>query len=344
MTEAEATRGSMRLRGLAAFSSRRPRHMARTAPPSIHLLARKRPRHKKFHSCSKATKLYWLAGVVFSAALLALIYPFAMQFFSVMEQSRTADDTTKAVSAWPEGKSATEFTDAQAYNAKLARSPQQVLGEAPDPFSANTNASASDSDATYQSLLNANDGVMGSIVIPKISVNLPIYHGTSDRVLAQGAGHLYGTSLPVGGSSTHSVITGHRGLPDALLFTRLDEIQRGDVFYIKTLGTTLGYKVDKITVLKPQDVIDKLKIVKGEDRVTLMTCTPYGVNTMRLLISGIRVAIPQQAPYPEQSQKDLSLLLALIAVFVTIGVIITTVVMRLSYYPWLGQHHMGRKH
>ena len=131
----------------------------------------------------------------------------------------------------------------------------------------------------------------------KQSINLPFYHGTSEEALASGAGHLYGTSLPVGGKSTHSVITGHRGLVEALMFTRLDEVKEGDFFYIEVMGETLGYKVDRISVILPDDT-SKLKIVPGEDRVTLMTCTPYGVNTHRLLISGHRVAIPMPAPEP----------------------------------------------
>ena len=138
---------------------------------------------------------------------------------------------------------------------------------------------------------------MGTIKVPKQSINLPFYHGTSEEALASGAGHLYGTSLPVGGKSTHSVITGHRGLVEALMFTRLDEVKEGDFFYIEVMGETLGYKVDRISVILPDDT-SKLKIVPGEDRVTLMTCTPYGVNTHRLLISGHRVAIPMPAPEP----------------------------------------------
>ena len=132
---------------------------------------------------------------------------------------------------------------------------------------------------------------MGTIKVPKQSINLPIYHGTSEEALASGAGHLYGTSLPVGGKSTHSVITGHRGLVEAMMFTRLDEVKKGDFFYIEVMGETLGYKVDNISVILPDDT-SKLRIAPGEDRVTLMTCTPYGVNTHRLLISGHRVSIP----------------------------------------------------
>ena len=127
--------------------------------------------------------------------------------------------------------------------------------------------------------------------MPKIGVELPIRHGTSEPVLAVGAGHLYGTSLPVGGTGSHTVVTGHRGLVKSLMFTRLDELHDGDFMYIKVMDETLGYEVDRISVIEPDDV-SRLKIVPGEDRLTLMTCTPYGINTHRLLVSGHRVAIP----------------------------------------------------
>lgn len=166
-----------------------------------------------------------------------------------------------------------------------------------------SSASASSADAEYQSLLDSGGGVMGTIRIPKISVKLPIYHGTSESALASGAGHLYGSSLPVGGRNTHAVLTGHRGLVEAAMFTRLDEMRVGDYFYIEVMGRTLGYQVDRITVIEPNDT-SQLKIVPGEDRVTLMTCTPYGVNTHRLLVSATRSAIPDEIPAENDAVKD----------------------------------------
>ena len=164
-------------------------------------------------------------------------------------------------------------------------------------------ASASSADAEYQSLLDSSGGVMGTIRIPKISVKLPIYHGTSESALASGAGHLYGSSLPVGGRNTDTVLTGHRGLVEAAMFTRLDEMRVGDYFYIEVMGRTLGYQVDRITVIEPNDT-SQLKIVPGEDRVTLMTCTPYGVNTHRLLVSATRSSIPDEIPAESGAVKD----------------------------------------
>ena len=134
---------------------------------------------------------------------------------------------------------------------------------------------------------------MGYITIPKIGVELPIYHGTGDSVLQIAAGHLEGTSLPVGGESTHAVISAHRGLPSAKLFTNLDQLEVGDTFTITVLDRVLTYEVDKISIVLPTET-DELKIAEGKDYVTLMTCTPYGINTHRLLVRGRRVETPDQ--------------------------------------------------
>ncbi|KAA8825859.1 class C sortase [Bifidobacterium reuteri] len=238
------------------------------------------------------------------AALAVACFPLALQFQSSMELAKTAATSAQNVANWPYPQAEDALKAARAYNEKLAQSGQPILGEAVDPFSgaqggsqASGEDSASSKDKEYQSLLNAGDEVMGTIKVPKQSIDLPIYHGTSEEALASGAGHLYGSSLPVGGKSTHSVITGHRGLVEAMMFTRLDEMKKGDFFYIEVMGQTLGYEVDRISVILPNDT-SQLKIVPGEDRVTLMTCTPYGVNTHRLLVSGHRVAIPIPAPKP----------------------------------------------
>ena len=139
------------------------------------------------------------------------------------------------------------------------------------------------------------DGVMGIIKIPCIDVSLPIYHGTSSDTLEKGVGHLQGTSLPIGGKSTHSVLTGHSGLSRAKLFTDLTAIKEGDLFFIHVAGRRLAYKVDDISVVLPEEM-SKLTIEKGKDYCTLVTCTPYGVNTHRLLVRGIRI------PYTEQKE------------------------------------------
>lgn len=140
----------------------------------------------------------------------------------------------------------------------------------------------------YEDLLNlSGDGIMGSIEIPAIGIRLPVYHGTSPEVLEEGCGHLKDSSLPVGGPSTHAVITGHRGLPDSKMFTDLNHLRKGDTFVLSVLGRKLTYRVDQILTVSPDD-LDALAIEKDHDYVTLVTCTPYGVNTERLLVRGER--------------------------------------------------------
>lgn len=150
----------------------------------------------------------------------------------------------------------------------------------------------------YDNLLNiAGDGVMGSVEIPSIDVYLPIYHGTDSESLEKGAGHLENSSLPVGGKGTHSIISAHTGLPSAKMFDNLTEVKEGDVFYIHVLNRTLAYEVDQIKVVLPENVSDLL-IDKNKDYVTLVTCTPYGINSHRLLVRGTRI------PYKEAKKKD----------------------------------------
>lgn len=179
-----------------------------------------------------------------------------------------------------------EWDLAIAYNANLS-------GEAiHDPFVSGSGYVVPDN---YLEVLNMNgDGVMGFISIPKINVNMPIYHGSGEDSLQRGAGHIEQTYMPIGGTSRHAVLTGHRGLPNAEMFTRLDELKLGDIFTIKVLDTTLAYEVDKITVVEPHD-LKEIATVPGEDLVTLVTCTPYAVNTHRLLVRGHRTEyIPEE--------------------------------------------------
>ena len=173
-----------------------------------------------------------------------------------------------------------ELKKAEAYNEALLPS---IL---PDSFAI---ADAIEEDQTYMNTLNiAGDEMMGIVEIPKIDIKLPIYHTTEEDVLKQAAGHLEGSSLPIGGKSTHSVISAHRGLPSASLFTDLDQLKKGDHFLIHVLNETLCYEVDKISVVKPEET-SALAVEEGEDLVTLLTCTPYGVNSHRLLVRGSRV-------------------------------------------------------
>ncbi len=155
----------------------------------------------------------------------------------------------------------------------------------------------------YMNVLNINSsGVMGYLEIPAINVNLPIYHGTSEDSLQRGLGHLVNTSLPVGGESTHSVITGHTGTTYSRLFTDLNQLVIGDVFYAHSVGETLAYEVDEISVVEPNET-DKLRISAGEDYITLVTCTPYGLNTHRLLVRGKRVPYEEAVESQEESTR-----------------------------------------
>ena len=266
----------------------------------------------RLRSARRSAAILKAVSILLLVAAIAIIgYPFALQAKSAHELAGQTAQTAERVEGWPYPEAEEALQAAHAYNNRLAASGQPVLGEASDPFVSRAGGShasgdedsASAKDAEYQSLLDAGGGVMGAIRVPRVSIDLPIYHGTSAAALASGSGHLYGTSLPVGGPSTHSVITGHRGLVEAMMFTRLDELRRGDVFYIEVMGETLAYRVDRITVIEPDDT-SQLRIVPGEDRVTLMTCTPYGINTHRLLVSGLRARIPQDAPDPADAPGD----------------------------------------
>lgn len=156
----------------------------------------------------------------------------------------------------------------------------------------------------YKEVLNiAGDSVMGYVEIPKISVYLPIYHGTSDEVLEKGVGHIQNTSVPIGGKATHSVLTGHTGLPNAELFTKLDELGIGDIFYIHVLDDVLTYKVFETKVILP-DKIDELQILNGKDYITLVTCTPYGVNSHRLLVKAERVEYEEYSVTKSTTDED----------------------------------------
>lgn len=302
---------------------------------------------------NKSIAMRVLAAVLILTALGIGMFPRVLQYRSARELASTSARSEKRVAGWPYPQADEAFAAAREYNKRLAKSGQPVIGEAKDPLaelyddpqnaannasadgSDNSGDSASAKDKEYQSLLDSGDGVMGAIRIPKISVNLPVYHGTSEQTLASGAGHLYGSSLPVGGKDTHAVITGHRGLVEASMFTRLDEMRVGDYFYIDVMGHTLGYMVDRITEIEPNDT-SQLKITSGEDRVTLMTCTPYGVNTHRLLVSALRSAIPEEIPAEDDAAKDVRVIAGVVsAATLPVGLLLVW----LLRCPWYVRRH-----
>ncbi len=219
-----------------------------------------------------------LPALVFVLGLAIMLYPCASDIWNQLRQNSLMDSYDEAVESLSSDDLAALWNAALAYN-------EQLDPQFSDAF---TGEDLPKSDE-YWSLLDVDGtGVMGYVEIPSIGVRLPLYHGTSSAVLERGLGHLSGTSLPVGGSGTHCVASGHRGLPSALLLTNLDQLKRGSRFCFHVLGRTVAYKVDKIEVVEP-DEVSSLKAEAGSDYATLLTCTPYGVNTQRLLVRGHRV-------------------------------------------------------
>lgn len=216
--------------------------------------------------------------LVFLIGLLIMLYPFISNFRNQMGTENLIGVYNGDVNKTSQRKLTKAYRKARTYNRN------HTVNTIVDIF--NQDSPVRDE---YMSLLNlSGNGMMGYIEIPEIHQRLVIYHGTGDEVLQKGCGHIAGTSLPVGGKSTHSVLAAHRGLPSAKLFTDIDRLKEGDEFYVFVLNHTLAYKVDQIKTVKP-DNLDDLQIVKGKDYVTLFTCTPYAVNTHRLLVRGHRV-------------------------------------------------------
>ena len=229
----------------------------------------------------KASKILIL--ILFLAGLSLLLYPFISNQWNDYRQKRLMSSYDEAVSELEESGKVdypAEKERAESFNNALLPS---IL---PDSFAT---AEASEGDKSYMACLNiTGDGMMGKVEIPKINVLLPLFHTTKEDVLETAAGHLEGSSLPVGGEDTHAVISAHRGLPSASLFTDLDKLGEGDHFLLHILDDTLCYEVDQIKVVEPEDT-SALGVEKGQDLVTLLTCTPYGVNSHRLLVRGHRV-------------------------------------------------------
>ena len=238
-----------------------------------------------------------LFGLMFLIGFGVLVYPTVSDQWNTYRQNKLISNYESAVEEMTEVDFTEEWEKAKAFDAALAQNNLygDVFGEDKGELE----------NTEYWQVLNvANDGIMGYLSIPKINAKNAIYHGTGDKVLQTGIGHLNGTKLPIGGESTHSVLAAHRGLPTARLFTDIDQLKKGDMFYIHVLDEVLAYQVDQIL-----DMVDKddhetlegaLQIEKGKDQVTLFTCTPYGVNSHRLLVRGTRV------PYNGEEEVETS--------------------------------------
>lgn len=227
----------------------------------------------------KSRKSTIILLISFFIGLSVLLYPSISSYWNSKTQSEAIVDYESMLSQYkPEDYSAI-FEQADAYNQDLfgLKEPMIEYGKLPE----------------YTDILNiGGTGMMGYITVPKISQELPVYHGTSDSVLSVAVGHLQGTSLPVGGENTHSVVSAHRGLPTAILFTHLDRMEIGDVFYFTILDRTITYEVDQIRIVDPDDT-SLIQIKEGKDYCTLLTCTPYGINTQRLLVRGHQIDATQ---------------------------------------------------
>lgn len=221
------------------------------------------------------SKLYnALLALIFLLGLSLLLYPTVSNYYNAVHQTRAIQQYSQEVDQMQAERNRQNLEAAREYNDRLAKEGQ---------FAAYRNMSDS-----YRNQLYSETGVMCYLEIPAIGVTLPIRHSTSDEVLNVAIGHLEWSSLPVGGESTHCVLSGHRGLPSARLFTDLDQLKEGDYFMLNILDETLTYEVDQIRIVEPEEV-DKLTIIEGRDLCTLVTCTPYGVNSHRLLVRGHRV-------------------------------------------------------
>ena len=217
-----------------------------------------------------------LLVAIFLVGLCVLLYPTLSDFWNEKRQSKAVMSYDSLVENLKPEDYSEHFEKADRYNQLLRRISVPFVGY-------------KELDEEYYSTLDVNgDGMMGYITIEKIKVQLPIYHGTSDKVLNSAVGHLEGSSLPVGGVNTHSVLSAHRGLPSAKLFTNLDKMEPGDIFTIKILDRILTYQVDEILIVTP-DKVEEMYVIPGEDLCTLVTCTPYGINTHRMLVRSKRI-------------------------------------------------------
>lgn len=223
----------------------------------------------------KRDKVGILLVLMLFIGVCGLLYPSVSQYWNSKTQTRAVENYQAILDSLKEEDYAAFFQEAEAYNKALLELEDHLVDYR--------------YLAGYNEILNiSGNGIMGYVVIPKLGVELPVYHGISPEVLNIACGHLEGTSFPVGGASTHCVLSAHRGLPHAKLFTELDKMELGDTFTVTVLNRTVTYQVDQIKVVRPSE-IDDVRIVEGQDHLTLLTCTPYGINSHRLLVRGTRI-------------------------------------------------------
>ena len=229
--------------------------------------------------------------LIFLVGLGILLYPTVSNYINERHMSRAVAAYDETVDNLTEEDYSAYFEAAKAYNEALAATPGDF--------------SEGDRVGNYEETLDLGGGIMGYITIQKLGVELPIYHGTDDAVLQVAVGHLEGSSLPVGGESTHCVLSGHRGLPSATLFSNLDQMVEGDTFTLSVLNEVYTYEVDQILIVEPNDV-SALAIEEGKDLCTLVTCTPYGINTHRLLVRGERMDYEEATSDPKRLESKVT--------------------------------------
>ena len=257
-----------------------------------------------------------LLFLILLAGLSLLLYPSVSNYWNSLHQTRAIATYAEEVANLNQDQYDEIWAAAESYNASLA-----------DRVNAYQLSDAQKEE--YQQLLNVSGiGVMGYIEIPSIDCSLPIYHGTEESVLQTAVGHLEWSSLPVGGESTHCVLSGHRGLPSAKLFTNLDKLREGDTFLLRVLDETLTYEVDQILIVEPQDTA-ALEIVEGQDYCTLVTCTPYGINTHRLLVRGHRIDNIEEAKTVRVTADAIQIEPLLVAPIVAIPILLLLLILLL---------------
>ena len=235
----------------------------------------------------KRDKIGLILVLMLFIGVCVLLYPAVSQYWNSRTQTRAVENYQEILNSLKQEDYDIYFEEADQYNQALRALSQPMIDHR--------------QLTEYNKILNINEnGIMGYVSIPKLGVEIPIYHGTSAEVLNIACGHVEGSSLPVGGESTHSVLSAHRGLPHAKLFTELDKLELGDTFQLTILNRTLTYQVDQIKVVRPTE-IDDVQIVEEKDLCTLLTCTPYGVNSHRLLVRGVRI---ENAPPPLYVTSD----------------------------------------
>ena len=265
---------------------------------------------------NKGNFITLLLVLILLVGLSLLLYPSVSDYWNSLHQTRAIASYAEQVASLDNDTYDQLWEDARAYNQSLlSRSNAYLLSD--------------EQKAEYERLLDVSGlGVMGYIEIPSIDVSLPIYHGTEESVLQIAVGHLEWTSLPVGGMSTHCVLSGHRGLPSAKLFTNLDKLRKGDTFLLRVLDEVLTYEVDQILIVEPRETA-ALHIVEGEDYCTLVTCTPYGVNTHRLLVRGHRIENIEEAKVVHVTADAIQIEPLLVAPIVAIPMLLVLLVLLL---------------